>query len=229
MKYGCIYRIYHIDTGKSYIGQTVNFKTRISGHLGGSTNKYLSNSIQYHGKDKFKAEILYDNIPEPWLNDWEIETIRKWNTFEGIGYNLAPGGGSVSGKDSPLFGKTGKDHPRYGKDPWNKGIPRKEETKIKISKTKKGKMIGDKNPMYGRNHSEESRRKMSKTRKGKYSGENNPMYGKQHSEEAKRKISEAGKGNQYFLGRKHSEETKRKISETKKARNKQKREQENEF
>lgn len=220
MKYGCIYRIYHIDTGKSYIGQTVNFKTRISGHLGGSTNKYLSNSIQYHGKDKFKAEILYDNIPEPWLNDWEIETIRKWNTFEGIGYNCTPGGDGVgsgednhmskrtgkanhmfgrTGKDSPMFGRSGKDSPRFGKK-------HTEEAKRKISEATKGKN----HPNFGKNHSEETKRKISESLKGKLTGENHPMFGKPA----------------WNRGIPRKEETKSKIRETK-ARNKQKREQEN--
>ena len=89
-----------------------------------------------------------------------------------------------------------------------------EETKRKISKSKKGQKL-----------SEETKRKLSKANKGKKlsretkmkqseaaKGENNPFYGKKHSEETKEKISEANKG------RKLSDEIKKKISEANKGR-----------
>ena len=41
---------------------------------------------------------------------------------------------------------------------------------------------------------EETRRKMSEVRKGMLAGEKNPMYGKQHSEEVRKKLSEKMKG-----------------------------------
>ena len=45
---------------------------------------------------------------------------------------------------------------------------------------------------------QETKRKQSEARKGKYIGENNPLYGKSHSEETKRKISEANKGKKWW-------------------------------
>ena len=74
-----------------------------------------------------------------------------------------------------------------------------EETKRKISESKKGKI----SPMYGKKHSEESKRKMSESQKGHVAWNK----GKKMSEEYKIIISEAHKG------LKHSEETKRKMSE----------------
>jgi len=46
----------------------------------------------------------------------------------------------------------------------------------------------------GSKHSEESKKKMSESKKGKMVGEKNPFYGKTHSEETRKKISEAGIG-----------------------------------
>jgi hypothetical protein len=45
-----------------------------------------------------------------------------------------------------------------GQVPWNKGIPCREETKEKISQSKKGQT-----PWLGRKHTKESRKKMSKS------------------------------------------------------------------
>ena len=57
-----------------------------------------------------------------------------------------------------------------------------EETKNKMSETRKGK-----------HHTEETRKKLSETRKGK----KHPFYGKHHTEETKNKMSEAHKGEKH--------------------------------
>lgn len=62
---------------------------------------------------------------------------------------------SLSGEGNPNFGKKGKLSHRYGKH-------LSQESKNKISKANKGKLIGDKNPMYG----------------VRLTGDKNPMYGK---------------------------------------------------
>jgi hypothetical protein len=61
-----------------------------------------------------------------------------------------------------------------------------EETRLKISKSCKGKSSG----MLGKKHTTETLEKMSKYRKGK----GNAMYGKKHSEETKKKFSLIHKG-----------------------------------
>lgn len=87
-------------------------------------------------------------------------------------------------------------------------------------------LCGDKNGMYGKNHTQESISKMSKTRKekGYAKGENNPMFGKslydflteEEIEEWKRKESE--NNSRYWLGKNFSEEHKAKIGKTRKER-----------
>lgn len=113
-----------------------------------------------------------------------------------------------------------------------------KETRQKKSESMKGKMVGEKNPMWGKQVSEKTRLKLSTASKGK----NNPMYGKIHpmrgkqqSEQTKRnmsiaqmghtvsletrkKIGDANKGNRSMLGFKHSEKTKKKMSELKKGK-----------
>jgi hypothetical protein len=43
------------------------------------------------------------------------------------------------------------------------------------------KFSGENNPFYGKHHSEETKKKISESRKGKLIGKNHPMYGKNHS------------------------------------------------
>ena len=76
---------------------------------------------------------------------------------------------------------------------------------------------GENNPFYGKKHTEESKRKMSETKKGtklsdetkeklkeKISGKNNPLYG----------VSRLGKDNPMW-GKNHSNEAKMKMSKNK--------------
>lgn len=91
---------------------------------------------------------------------------------------------------------------------WNKGIPRPQETKNKISNANKGKIRGipktqeHKNnisiALKGKPKSKEHRIKNSDSHKtleykNKMSGQNNPFYGKHHTKETKDKI-----GNRYY-------------------------------
>lgn len=115
------------------------------------------------------------------------------------------------------------------------GKHRSEKTKQKISNSLKGKMVGEKHPMYGKRFSEEYKRKLSESHKGQkawnkgipHSEETKEKLsrankGKKLSEETKKKISESLKGHfSWNKGKKlgpHSEETKRKISELHKGR-----------
>ena len=88
---------------------------------------------------------------------------------------------------------------KKGHIPKNKGIPRSEETKRKISNSNKGKTLG-------RHHTEDTKQKMSTAHKGKVfsqeqrnhmseakSGSNNPMYGKHLSPETKLLLSDIRK------------------------------------
>lgn len=96
-KFGCIYRLTNLVTGKTYIGQTLRFKTRMREHKSKKVKRYLSRSIQKHGWDKFKKEIIIDNVPEEDLDNLEISYIAVENTMRPNGYNLTLGGEGNSG------------------------------------------------------------------------------------------------------------------------------------
>jgi hypothetical protein len=102
------------------------------------------------------------------------------------------------------------------------GIKRSEETKKKVSESKKGistateetkiklrnKRKGKK-PALGMHHTEEWKKEHSEKMK-----ENNPFKGKKHTEETKKLMSEKKKGKTaHNKGKPHSEETKQKIRE----------------
>ena len=83
--------------------------------------------------------------------------------------------------------KSGKNHPMYGKEAWNKGLTKENDNRVKkcgeeLSKTKKefyateeGQKWLDKNKR-GKHHSEEAKQKMRGSRPN-FTGENHPMYG----------------------------------------------------
>lgn len=180
-----VYRIYHIDTGKSYIGITGNYKQRMYSHFGlyNKGKSYLCNAIKKHGKDQFSHEIIFECDSWEELCKEEIEYIKIFNTKKPNGYNLTDGGDGAVGFKIPL------------------------ETRKKMSKAAIGKIVSDgtrkkqsinnsgiNNPFYGKEHTKKSKLKISYANKGKLSGKNNPFYGKTHPPEIIKKISDANKG-----------------------------------
>ena len=110
---GYIYRIYHIETDRSYIGQTTNknpFK-RINDHLSGSSNKELRDDIEFYGKDAFGYEILWGPIHVDELNYMEKYCILEFKSLTPNGYNVSKGGKGFNFK-------LGKDHPSSRSDVW---------------------------------------------------------------------------------------------------------------
>ena len=230
MRHGCIYRIFHKETSRSYIGQTTDIKDRIRRHFKGTENTGIGKGVRANGPDAYDWEILYANIPQWMLSDLEIRTIASLNTYKGFGYNETPGGdGFPSGEYHPQFGKPlsekhkeilrgpkpylqGENNPRFGKPAWNRGIPRKEETKESISNTLTGKMVGENNPMFGRKQSDEMKRSVSKKAIARHAEKGHPWKGRNHSEESKQKMSESHKGKEV------SEETRKRMSEAQKRR-----------
>lgn len=137
-----------------YVGKTFRPKKRLYEHM----TKIKSNTKKVAWiKSLLKKglEPIFDILEETDIenSDWlEIYWISQFKTW---GFNLKNhtngGGGS------------------YGVEPWNKGL--------------RGVF----------KHSEESKKKMSVSRKGKCDGEKNGFYGKKHSKENLKKFSELGK------------------------------------
>lgn len=89
---GCIYMATNLITGKSYIGQTDDFKRRKSEHLTGKKNYDFNKAIRKYGRKVFAWKILIDGIDNPGdLDSAETLLIKKHNTLAPNGYNLLAG------------------------------------------------------------------------------------------------------------------------------------------
>lgn len=215
-----IYKTTNIINGKIYIGQDSNNNPKYIG-----SGKILKKAIKNYGKENFKKEIIEYCTSITDLNEKEIYWIKFYNsTDKNIGYNIAHGGYINLHK----IGSTHSDEVKNKmKDSWAKrkldpefvhnmtGFKHSAETKQKYSDDRIGKLTGEKNGMYGKQHTDEAKEKM----KNPKFGSDNGMYGKQHTDEAKKKISEAVTGEKNgFYGKKHTEETRLKLIEAAKNR-----------
>jgi len=107
------------------------------------------------------------------------ETIRRWLRIHNINVRKC---GPHKGAPSHLKGiKKSEEFKRKvsmsmkGRAPWNKGKPRDQNTKNKISQNLLGRYSGEKNPFYGKKHKVESIAKI-KANHADVSRENNPAW-----------------------------------------------------
>lgn len=114
---------------------------------------------------------------------WRINTAKAYT--DSILYRMAK---NAFIENHPLLGKT-----------------HSEQTKLKIGKANRGRLIGDKNPMHGKfgpdhprfgqHHTEEAKEKIGGSRRGEKhpmfgrTGNKNPFFGKTHTEESLRVMS----------------------------------------
>ena len=113
------------------------------------------------------------------------KTIKTYKTQEDdFGYNIKAGGNNFkhSEETKRKIGEANKIA--------LKGHYWSEEQKQLMSE----KFSGEHNPFFGKHHSEETKQKISQSRKGKCAGEEHHFYGKHHSEESLEKISQNRKG-----------------------------------
>ena len=97
---GYIYKITNMINGKQYVGQTRNtIQERMRKHFDKAKNQNdltgIDAAIKKYGKENFAVEELCSCLNED-LDVQERYYIAKYNTFEGEGYNLTPGGNSGS-------------------------------------------------------------------------------------------------------------------------------------
>lgn len=145
------YKVYKhtAPNGKIYIGITKNTLKQRAGKEGKGyiNNKYFYNAIKKYGWDNIKHEILYDGLEETQAKLMEISLIHyhKSNDPE-YGYNITAGGEGGFGNHKP---KT-------------------EEHRLNLSKAGKEKHphTGSNNPMYNKHQSEETKKKISDSKKG---------------------------------------------------------------
>lgn len=99
--YGVIYLALNKIDGKFYIGKTVDFSTRIGGHLFDSKREggfYFHRAIRKHGWNNFEWYVL----DKCWSGNYtlcrmERFYIRKWKARD-LGYNMTDGGEGAAGR-----------------------------------------------------------------------------------------------------------------------------------
>ena len=172
--------------GKIYIGQTSqNPIKRWDSGRGYETSSRFYNALLKYGWNNFEHIILYSNLSQEEANKIEEELIEYYQSQnEDFGYNIKAGGNNHhhTEETKKKIGLANSQSLLGNK--WT------EEQKELISKM----FSGSGNPFYGKFHTEETKQKISESRKGKYSGINHPFYGKHHEENSLEKISEHRKG-----------------------------------
>lgn len=215
---GFVYKISNSIDSRVYIGSSININSRWNEHKKKLIKGTHENIHLQRFTDKYGIETLtFDIIEEVedsnilFREQYFIDTTE--NKFNIATNSSAPMMGKThseealkkisirnTGINNPMYGRHHSEEVKerirfknYGKIPPNKGIPRLEETLIKISNgTKEGMRKSKKWQDYCDDHiiTDETRKKISDTSKvnESHKGKNNAMYGKHHSEETKEKI-----------------------------------------
>lgn len=135
-------------------------------------------------KEALEEELRYQ-IENDVVNsvDYINKSLCRINGFFGM---------NVSGENNPMYGKVRCGETHYGGDNISNSLKRFYETERGKNKRRQMStvMLGESNPMYGKEHDDEYKTKM----KMRMAGEKNPMYGKRHSDDAKEKMRKSKLG-----------------------------------
>lgn len=127
-----IYLLTHIESGRKYVGQSIDIHKRWREHSRGKSGTHLGNTITKHGWSAFSAEIL-ELCEYEMLNEAEVRHIAHHNCISPNGFNLATGGGhSLHNQES--IAKMSESQ---------KGVLHTPETKAKIAAASKARMTED--------------------------------------------------------------------------------------
>ena len=146
MTYGVIYLLLNTITGKMYVGQTTNLRSRITAHKCG--DQYVDRAIRKYGRKNFRCCVIKNCASKAEMDTWEKFFIILLNTKKPNGYNLTDGGEGIVGLE-----RTPEHNAKIGIA--NKGKKRTPEQCANIAEGKKGKA-----------HSPEHNAKIGATLKG---------------------------------------------------------------
>lgn len=105
-----IYRITHRESGRHYVGQSVNIESRFNDHRKGQGSRKLAHALKRYGPDAFDFVIAIQ-CPRGELNLHEARLIEELGCLHPKGFNLIPGGyqpGAMSDETRRLFSEAGK-------------------------------------------------------------------------------------------------------------------------
>lgn len=199
MEYHFVYITTNSKTKKSYVGSHTS-SNLLDSYLGSGI--LIKKSIQKYGRKIFKRKILKIFPSREEAVSKEEFYIKKYKT-------LVPGGYNISEFGNAAF--PGAKNPRYGKDPWNKGIKMSENFCLKMQE----KAIGNDYHL-GKKHTEEAKKAIGKKHLG-----NTYRLGKKATDEERKALSNSHKGqipwNKGKIG--ISEKTRDKMSKAKLGKN----------
>lgn len=180
-----IYKVTNLENHQYYIGSQCSGKTIGVNYFTSSTNKAFKDGFKNY-REKYEITIIKEFTDPEECVRVENYIIRNYMQLkDGLCLNRF-----YCCNSEKIFST-------LGLPAWNKGIPRSEETKQKISEAHKGQSPWNKGIPY----SEETKKKISIAKKGTHP-----------SEDARKKMSEALKGHPAWnKGIHHSEEVKQKI------------------
>ena len=190
-----IYKTTNLINGKIYIGQTHYDKPSYLG-----SGVLLLEAIEKYGIENFKKEYIDEAYTQDELDEKEIFWIKTTNSQDrSIGYNIADGGWNYFTMNTETKEKISKTlRGKYvGELSFRKGIALTEKHKTAISKANRGKKLS----IEHKNKISTKKKKINKKDKVVYEETKKKMRkskkGKKLSIEHKKKISESGKGRIY--------------------------------
>ena len=212
-KYFIIYETTNLLNEKIYVGKHWTYTPyEFDGYLG--SGNLIKLAIKKYGKENFKRETLFvfENEDLAFLKEKELvdtEFVRRKDT-----YNLCEGGyGFAGGEKHPMYGKRGKDTPRFG-------VEVTEEIRKKHRDAKRGRTLTDEHKKnirisaIGRIFTDEHKKNLSLAGKMKtlsnehkrkisdsMAGEKHHFFNKQHTEESKIKNAISHLGEEVFYQR----------------------------
>ena len=204
VKQSVIYQIRNVVNQKFYVGSTTNTRERFRTHrkrLRSNRHhcKHLQAAWNKYGEDCFKFEVMevvldgqsLQSVEDEWLSEY----VGQPNCYNKSRYS-----------DSPMRGIPKEQHPSFGR-------PKTDQERRAISTALKEFYAEDitNHPRFGKGHSEETKAKISSSRKGKMAGESHYRYGTVLSDEIKQKIGTTQRGKPKVAGRKVSAEGHAKI------------------
>jgi group I intron endonuclease len=147
-----LYIYENLINGMIYIGQTKNLEVRDYRHCHDNDMK-IDKAIREFGRENFSLNVIATTDTEDQIVYAEIDWIARARNLLGRNmlYNVSCG----------------------GPNGW-KGLKHSEESRKKMSRTHEGMHVGNKNNMFGKNHTAKSKELVSKNRKGKSCGETRP-------------------------------------------------------
>lgn len=151
MSHYLIYKTTNLVNGNIYVGKHITSNIN-DGYIG--SGKRLKSAIKKYGVDSFRREIIKHCADELEMNYEESILVTEEFCARPDTYNLCPGGNGGFGyiNQNKLNDRTGQ--------------PVSEETKLKISKAKRGKKFAYRPTTISKERLKEIHKKISDTAKG---------------------------------------------------------------